>query len=338
MTFTVTYRGVDGAMREERIEAAGRAECLAQMKARGIAPMGVKEGNPVSRRGAEARRGKMGGKGLFSCNFTFYILHFTFAIAVVAAMAVVWWWLDRDNARPSPEPEVPKKTAQPKEATPLKAPKHVPEPEAPKNIVVSPRAAKDPQQAEDTNKWQIVNGFKVPKGARLIKNSLTNRQERIFKDSTDTLIASYLQQPVHGILPPPVPMTANAGERFLRSLENPIEIKDTDSEEIRAQKEAVIVARAQIKELMDGGATFEEILSEHRKLAEENLKIRRNAQKELNEIFNSGDFDGATRYKKVIDVALEQMGVEPLDKPLTKDERREQKRLRREAALDGAEP
>ena len=196
----------------------------------------------------------------------------------------------------------------------------------------------EPQQTEDTNQWQNVNGFKVPKGARLIRNSLTNRQERIFKDSTDTLIASYLQQPVHGILPPPVPMTANAGERFLRSLENPIVINDTDSEEVRVLKESVIVARAQIKELMDGGATFEEILSEHRKLAEENLRIRRNAQKELNEIFNTGDFDGATRYKKAIDIALGQMGIEPLDKPLTKEERRERKRLRREAASDGVEP
>ena len=253
----------------------------------------------------------------------------------------MWWWFGRPGLVTLPEVALqrdPPNAALPNEVTPLKTPKHVPEPGTSTNVVAAPQKVKDPAQNEDTNKWQIVNGFKDPKGARLIRNSLTNREERIFKDSTDTLNASYLQQPVHGILPPPVPMTANAGARFLKSLENPIVINDTDSEEVRVQKESVIVARAQIKELMDGGATFEEILSEHRKLAEENLKIRCNAQKELNEIFNSGDLDGAARYKKAIDVALGQMGIEPLDKPLTKEERRELRRIRRETASNGEEP
>ena len=58
MTFTVTYRGADGAVRTEAVEAASRGECFAQMKARGIVPMGVKEGNLVSRRGRRA-----GGNG-----------------------------------------------------------------------------------------------------------------------------------------------------------------------------------------------------------------------------------------------------------------------------------
>ena len=66
MTFTVTYRGADGAIREERVEAASRGECFAQCRARGIAPLSVKEGDFASRRGAEARRGDTGKKGLFS--------------------------------------------------------------------------------------------------------------------------------------------------------------------------------------------------------------------------------------------------------------------------------
>ena len=56
MTFTVTYRGADGALVTEAVEAANRAECFAQMKARGITPMGVKEGGSVSRRERRSRR------------------------------------------------------------------------------------------------------------------------------------------------------------------------------------------------------------------------------------------------------------------------------------------
>ena len=44
MTFTVTYRGADGAPVTETVEAANRTDCLAQLKARGIAPTNVKEG------------------------------------------------------------------------------------------------------------------------------------------------------------------------------------------------------------------------------------------------------------------------------------------------------
>ena len=44
MTFTVTYRAKDGALREERVEAASRAECVAKCRRRGIAPTKIAEG------------------------------------------------------------------------------------------------------------------------------------------------------------------------------------------------------------------------------------------------------------------------------------------------------
>ena len=47
MTFTVTYRAKDGALREERVEAADRAECMVVCRRRGIAPVGIAEGRGV---------------------------------------------------------------------------------------------------------------------------------------------------------------------------------------------------------------------------------------------------------------------------------------------------
>ena len=44
MTFTVTYRAKDGALREERVEAASRAECVAACHEWGITPTGIREG------------------------------------------------------------------------------------------------------------------------------------------------------------------------------------------------------------------------------------------------------------------------------------------------------
>ena len=44
MVFTVTYRAKDGALREERVDAANRAECVAECRKRGISPTKIVEG------------------------------------------------------------------------------------------------------------------------------------------------------------------------------------------------------------------------------------------------------------------------------------------------------
>ena len=205
----------------------------------------------------------------------------------------------------------------------------------PATDVVKPEAAapENPQHARQavTGDWQMVNGFKVPKGARLVRNSLTNRPVRVFQRATDTLIASYLQPPSGGIMPPPMPIPGNAGKKFLESLETPIEILDTDSDEICRMKEAVIVARAQIKQMMDEGQSFEAILADHYKLTEENARIRRDAQKELDAIHAQGDAKGAEKYRRTIDLALQQMGIDPLDEPMTNAEKKRKRHLENEA-------
>lgn len=183
----------------------------------------------------------------------------------------------------------------------------------------------------DTNKWQEVDGFIIPVGARLVRNSLTNKVRRVFNHTSDMLIAEVLQPPENGIMPPPPPITSGMHDKFLKSLETPIVIDDDDTPEVREQKEAVIIARAQIKERIDGGEKFEDILREHWTLTEENLKVRRNAQKELDAIYEQGDIDGAAKYKRVMDTALSQMGISELDEPSTPRERAAARRAARKA-------
>lgn len=218
--------------------------------------------------------------------------------------------------RPSQKPTVPRPQTTP--VTGVEKP------------VAAPEKSPDARQAV-TGDWQMVNGFKVPKGARLVRNSLTNRPVRVFQRATDTLIASYLQPPSGGIMPPPMPIPGNAGKKFLESLDTPIEILDTDSDEICRMKEAVIVARAQIKQMMDEGQSFEAILADHYRLTEENTRIRRDAQKELDAIHAQGDAKGAEKYRRTIDLALQQMGIDPLDEPMTNAEKKRKRHLENEA-------
>ncbi len=251
------------------------------------------------------------------------ILHGAIAgIVIVGAGVAAWLWFSQPQDSEKEEPEKKSKLIE-DVAKPIPGPV--------KQVADVPVKEKTKNSIPLAENEQLVNGFKVPKGARLVRNSLTNKQTRIFARATDTLIASYLQPPTHGVMPPPLPIPANAGKKFLESLDTPIEILKTDSPAVREMKETVIIARAQIKQLMDEGQEFESILTEHYKLTEENAKIRKDAQKELDAIYSSGDLDGATKYKRTMDLALQQMGIDDLDEPMTHAERKEQRHLENEA-------
>ena len=141
MTFTVTCRGADGAVREERVEAAGRGECFAQCRARGIAPINVKEG--WNGRGKAPNPKKAHGDGRVANSSTDMgtrlsavnvepgakypsiagkaLLVACLSLAIIGGGA--WWWFGRDKARHIPEPKIPKKPSLAKAAKPADAPK-----------------------------------------------------------------------------------------------------------------------------------------------------------------------------------------------------------------------
>ena len=100
MTFTVTYRGADGAVREELVEAAGRGECLAQCRARGIAPISVAErrsDGKIRRSNHETRRSN--GDARLSIRKTQRSILAAVAVMMALAGGGAWWWLGRDKAR-----------------------------------------------------------------------------------------------------------------------------------------------------------------------------------------------------------------------------------------------
>ena len=153
---------------------------------------------------------------------------------------------------------------------------------------------------------------------------VTPAHKPIFKHGTDQLLQMMLCQGPNVSLPPmPMRHGKDASDKaFLASLKDEIVINDDDSEKVRWQKEIVKQARAEIKELMDQGAHFNDILDDYTRLTSENREIRRMAQRELNEIHASGDTEGEREYQIKIDAALSQMGIDPLDKPMTAEERR----------------
>jgi len=85
MTFTVTYRAKNGALSEETIEAAGRAECVAECRRREISPMSIREGRASTR--------LRSGKSAASPNGRTKLWGAAILAAVVLAVGVgVWRW------------------------------------------------------------------------------------------------------------------------------------------------------------------------------------------------------------------------------------------------------
>ena len=168
---------------------------------------------------------------------------------------------------------------------------------------------------------QICRVFKTADGK--LHKDYTPAYRPWYRHQTDQLLTMALSTRPGGYITP-IPMRANdksLDKAFLKSLKDPIVINDSDSPRLKERKQQVIEARARIKELMDQGMHFSEILADYVRLSNENTAIHSRMQAEYNRIHESGDAESERAYQIKIDAALSQMGIDPLDAPTTKAER-----------------
>lgn len=157
---------------------------------------------------------------------------------------------------------------------------------------------------------------------QVTSNTISQKQlpPPTYNNNSDELIAMAMSVAPDAEIPP-LPFDAAAEIQFKKSLDKPIEIRDTDSDDVVRMKNTVMETRSQIAELFKQGMTLKEIITEHRELFNANVKVRNECIAELNEIFESGDIQGARKYMTTINFALQQMGIEEIEMPLTLAER-----------------
>lgn len=139
-----------------------------------------------------------------------------------------------------------------------------------------------------------------------------------WKHGTDEIIANVLSTPQRGEMAPLPPMGPEMDARFRASLKDPIVTKEDDSEEMMSLREIVRSARAEILARMDAGEHFADILNDHRKLHNDNGRIRGDAVHELKSILAKGDEEGARQYLDRMNAAFSQMGITPISVEDTK--------------------
>ena len=326
MTFTVTYRGADGAVRTEAVEAASRADCFAQMRARGIMPTGVKSGGKKSNRAERAEHVERSGEG---CSARSTRLNKGLVAVILILTAVcggMWWRLGRDEAQHSTEPDTPKKPmAFAKEVRPAAASKADSAPVGP--VATNPPAAVVPPELQPemymgkrvVSRVETTNAAGRVKAVLTTEDGLTHRvyvdvpgnDRIILKRGTDHVLAAVLGVP-SGTDAPPVPLDEGMEAEFLESLKEPIEDLETDTTEERRVKNLVRQGREDMKTLMDQGMSFRQIILEHQARAKENSIIRLKIIQEAARIREKHGEEEEAKYRTTMNAALERMGILPV--------------------------
>ena len=326
MTYTVRYRAGDGTLREETVEAAGRAECVAALKARGIVPVSVKEG-----RAANVSAAPRGG-----------IWKAAILAALVLAVVGVWLWArgGRGAAAPTHEENAAKaheRTAQrPARAEPKTAKGMASNKTAvvaggttnnPSAVAAKPKERHDTVSIHTNKLGKVVEKWIGADGK--LHMSVRYARKPVFDNASDDRLAMAVSgNGMQSI--PPIPMGATSEQEFLESLKKPIVIEADDPENVKQVKMAVIEARAQMKQLMDNGMSYREALAEHQRLVNENVDARNKCMAELKSLVDAGDREGAESYMKTMNAAFEQMGIPALTMPMSREELNAARRKRRE--------
>ena len=318
MTFTVTYRGRDGALHDEVFDAADRAGCVAECRRRGIAPTKIVEGR--SGKSAASPKGRVGTGDSKRTTARWVAV----AVLLVAVAGGAWWWFGGRgaNALPAEAPAEPK-VEKPKTEKPVKAEKHKPKTASvqqqaePTQPVAA--ASTNAPSAKDEVVWRQVttnsNGVVTEKYRTADGKShrVIRHPKRVFDNASDQLIAMAISASKNGGSMPPLPLTDATEKDFLDSLMHPIEIADDDPPDVKELKRDVAAVREQLIDMVKGGMTVRQALIEHQKAVNDNAEFRGEALKALSDFRKEGDKESAEEFRRRVNEEFEKRGMAPVE-------------------------
>ena len=289
--FTVTYRNKSGAKAEVEIEAASRAECVAECKTRGITPMGIRDG-----RAQAARRQAAKGQDTQDRHDA-HDRRRTISLGVLGVLGVLalgtWWWLagarDTRPYQAKPPAEKPKVASRPEAQT--LSPREQPSP--------APVATNRPPAPEDERTTRLKRirekyGDNIPDNLKAVVYFLEHPPKKTFKAQG---AHGYFRHPSERQIAGVVftepgtyfVMKPEFGEAFDRDFANAlvdkIEPNDDDSEEVRQAKEAMRDVKKEIAEMCGAqGKKPSEVMNEQATAMYELGLYQRNLEEELDKI------------------------------------------------------
>ena len=334
MTFTVTYRAKDGALREERVEAASRAECVAACRRRGISPTKIAEGRSSKSAASPMGRDKRGHSRVGTGDSKRTTARWM-AVAVIAVVAIaggVWWWYGGSGTTAPVEKAPAKpKVQKPKAEKPVKAERPKAEKPAPVATNDAPKAAeKPPEFVKRPGALQLPDGkvltFPAPKEGEIRKvyayghmyecdhegnfRDVTKRQ--LFKTAFE---ANFLGLAIADKPFIPAFLKGLDQEDVKKILLKPYEPKGDETEEETEQIKAYDAMRATALQFMEEGGTFDDFVDYFAKQVKNERETNALCLREVMTLYKQGKFDEAKEMAEAANALKRQKGLNDLKLP-----------------------
>lgn len=253
------------------------------------------------------------------------------AIALAAALAGAgaWWWAThgRGDSAVAPQASRPSSASRPKASSSSAA----------ANVSAADRAEclALPSSADDSlpPHKRIVEMVSVVTNAdgsvlerfRTADGKLRSRQSAprpVFDNASDQILAMAVSGASSGGSMPPMPLMTDADEAFTKSLDKDIVINDNDSDAVKALKRDVMTIREEVRQIMADGYSFADVMKSHRDMVNRSVEMRKEAGRIVSELVASGDMDFAQECRVKLNAALAEAGIEGIEMPISREERR----------------
>lgn len=324
MTFTVTYRGKNGALADEVVEAPSRAECVAALKARGIAPTAIREGRVRT-------SGKATGTGTSHRGAK---LAAVLAAAALAVAGGAWWWMQSHQTRPEPvkraEPPrpAPRKPVAAKPAKP-RAPKPAakvaaPEPPRETNIIDRTQAelARVRARMKNASPESLENlRLKEADLEKLLKDPkyqfyMTNTPHvayQPFKTCTEQVMDWIFNCNV-GDDPPPFVPPLDPGEmaNIDAILDRANELVEEDTAETADRKQMVELAKKELKNYLAQGGNAADFLHYYHQQLTTAYELRLDASRLVKEYSRDATPEETRKFLEATNKELAKKGIGPV--------------------------
>ena len=317
MTFMVKYRGADGAVRTEAVEAASRVDCLAQMWARGIAPMNVRAEGSGGLSQKESRSSRKDGsdkRGGWRKSVAYVI-----SVALVALFCGgVWWWNSHNEAPHFHKIELPKSALKlPNMLVPVPAPKVEDTPKSPiSEEPPRPGKRRKPVRVEEVNqhiekRYHSDGSVEIVVKPYALKSGDESPQP-MFETNLENFLANFTD-PGEDVIPLPDRFSDDEARRII---DTPINIDlDKDGDETITKKKAVMMLKEELRKAMDSGMTADEFANELQKRQAKEATQVNLSRKMIIQSIKSGNSDEARELMQKLNEHLGKQGIPPLVLP-----------------------
>ena len=310
MTFKVTYKKTSGEIAQESIDAATRAECVVSLKERGLCAIRIAEcGNVKSRASAPASRKK---NRFANGKRNAYVTLAIAAICIALGALVYYMYLSRDASEGDMKTERSVERRAKSSATRSTAVDQTPIPEQRSPVQLKPWRADAP--VEMTAKVAMPPVLKtrdlLPNLHAM--NPRIHRDHEVFKRESDQIIADVISaQPGDRLLE--FELGDDFEYKFLRSLQEPIDDDEKDTEDDLALKESVRQVRENLAQLAESGESVSQIIEDARYEINKIADYRDMLEEELLRLLKTESEDYIDSYVAEANALLEQYAAPPLE-------------------------